>query len=48
MLAVRRAKQWFYRPKKEFIFHNGDVIIARGCDDGVDLLKKIAKGEARL
>ena len=48
ILAVRRDKQWFYRPKKKFIFNMGDVIIARGCDDGVELLRKIATGEVSL
>jgi len=48
ILAVRREKKWFYKPRKKFIFRKGDVIIARGLDEGVSLLKKIAAGEVRL
>ena len=48
ILVVRRDDQWFYKPRKSFMFQKGDVIIARGLDDGVNLLKKITKGETRL
>ncbi len=48
ILVVRRDQKWFYRPRKDFCFYQGDVIIARGCDDGVNLLRKISKGEVKL
>lgn len=45
VLAVRRKKEWFYRPDKTFILHEGDVLLARGLEDGVTLLKRKASGE---
>ena len=44
IIAVRRKKRWVYNPKKRFIFLCGDILIARGTQEGLLILKEIAKG----
>lgn len=44
VIAVRRGKRWIYNPKKNFAFCNGDSLIARGTQEGLLILREIAKG----
>lgn len=44
VIAVRRGKRWIYNPKKNFTFCNGDSLIARGTEEGLIILREIAKG----
>jgi uncharacterized protein with PhoU and TrkA domain len=44
VIAVKRGLRWIYNPRKGFVFHNNDVLIARGTEEGHLILEEIAKG----
>lgn len=44
VIAVRRGKRWLYNPRASLLFHDQDIIIARGTEESHLILKEIAKG----
>lgn len=44
IIAVRKGNRWIYNPRKQYVFQKGDLLIARGTEEGNLILKEIAKG----
>ena len=44
IIAVRRETRRIYNPRKSFVLRNGDILIARGTEEGHLILEEIAKG----
>ncbi len=44
VIAMRRGKRWLYNPRKNLLFRDQDIIIARGTEESHLILKEIAKG----
>lgn len=47
VIAIKRGKKWTYRPKKNMGLKDGDLLIAVGAKDGVELLQGLASGKIR-
>ncbi len=47
IIGIKRGDKWIYNPSKEEKLSLGDVIIAEGNIDGINILKKIAKGKKK-
>lgn len=44
IIAIRRGRSWIYGPKMDTELHAGDVLIARGPEDGQQALRELARG----
>lgn len=44
IIAIRRQNRWFYGPRKYSKIHAGDVLFAKGPEDGEKHLIELAKG----
>lgn len=47
VIAVRRGRHWLLNPGKEIIMP-GDILVARGTSEGLEELRKVARGERGL
>lgn len=47
IIGIKRKDKWIYNPSREEKILLGDVIIAEGNKDGINILKKLAKGIKR-
>ncbi|MEE9528894.1 MAG: potassium channel family protein [Dehalococcoidia bacterium] len=47
IIAIRREGRWIYGPDKNSMVKQGDTLIARGREAGIELLEKVASGEKR-
>ena len=47
IIAIRREGRWIYGPDKNSVVKQGDTLIARGREAGIELLEKVASGEKR-
>lgn len=45
--AIRRGKKWIHRPRKDFKFRAGDMLLAAGNKENADVLKKLASGKLK-
>jgi uncharacterized protein with PhoU and TrkA domain len=45
IIAIRRGEHWLINPGKEMLMP-GDVVVARGTQEGLAVLTKVARGEA--
>jgi len=45
VIAIRRGTTWIYNPNKDTVVKAGDVLFARGHDEGVPLFVKLATGK---
>lgn len=44
IIAIRRGRAWIYGPKEDTEVHAGDMLIARGPEDGQAALRDLARG----
>ncbi|MHC1595062.1 MAG: potassium channel family protein [Methanotrichaceae archaeon] len=44
VIAIRRGMSWIYDPEPETVIKSGDILFARGHDEGVPLFLEIATG----
>ncbi|MEM2084098.1 MAG: TrkA C-terminal domain-containing protein [Nitrososphaerota archaeon] len=47
IIGIKRGDKWIYNPSIEEKLSLGDIIIAEGNKDGINILKRIAKGMKR-
>ncbi|MEX2703148.1 MAG: potassium channel family protein [Candidatus Baldrarchaeota archaeon] len=47
VIAVRREKVWILNPGKEVKLRPGDILIARGSVESIELLDKLSSGEVK-
>ncbi len=47
IIGIKRKDKWIYNPSREEKILLGDIIIAEGNKDGINILKKLAKGIKR-
>lgn len=47
VIAVRRDKKWIFGPDENTKIKNGDILFARGPEEGEKVLIKVAKGKLR-
>lgn len=47
IIGIKRKDKWIYNPSREEKILLGDVIIAEGNKDGINILKKLTKGIKR-
>ncbi|MBC7110319.1 MAG: potassium channel protein [Archaeoglobi archaeon] len=45
VIAIRRGTSWIYDPDRDTTIHSGDILIARGPDEGVPEFYRIVTGE---
>lgn len=48
VIAIKRGKQYIYGPGKDTVIHAGDVLIAKGPEDGVSWFRGFADGTESL
>ncbi|HID91461.1 TPA: potassium channel protein, partial [Candidatus Bathyarchaeota archaeon] len=44
VIAIRRGERWIVKPEDDVLLRVGDVLIVRGSDDGMVVLKGLAAG----
>lgn len=44
VIAIKRGKQYIYGPGKDTVINEGDVLIANGSEDGVEMFRAFADG----
>lgn len=45
VIAIKRGRRYIYGPGKHNVLQEGDMLLARGPEDGVEVFQKLAKGE---
>lgn len=44
VIAIKRGRRYIYGPGKHTVLQEGDVLLARGPEDGAEIFQKLAKG----
>ncbi|MEA3558958.1 MAG: TrkA C-terminal domain-containing protein [Candidatus Thermoplasmatota archaeon] len=47
VFAIKRKVRWIYGPEKDRVLEKGDVIFARGPEDGMKKLRAVARGKMK-
>lgn len=47
IIAIRKGERWIVNPEEDDVLQTDDVLIARGSDDGMVDLRKLALGKVR-
>ncbi|HSV42830.1 MAG TPA: TrkA C-terminal domain-containing protein, partial [Methanomassiliicoccales archaeon] len=47
IIALKRGKRWIYDPEGDLNLKSGDIMIVRGTEDGIEMLKSYASGERK-
>ncbi|MFX1485940.1 MAG: potassium channel family protein [Promethearchaeota archaeon] len=45
IIAIRRDNDWLYRPYKGVKIKGGDILIAEGAQEGLELFERLVRGE---